>query len=58
VRFTAQGALDTTFGSGGKVITSFGSGDTAFVTSISIQSNGDLIAVGVDGAAVAVARYQ
>jgi uncharacterized delta-60 repeat protein len=58
VRFTAQGALDTTFGSGGKVITSFGSGDTAFVTSLSIQSNGDLIAVGVDGAAVAVARYQ
>lgn len=56
-RFTSQGALDTTFGSAGRVTTSLGSGTTAFVTSLAIQSNGNLIAAGVDGGAVAVARY-
>jgi uncharacterized delta-60 repeat protein len=56
-RFTSQGNVDTTFGSGGKTTTSFGSGTTAFVTSLAIQSNGNLIAAGVDGGAVAVARY-
>jgi uncharacterized delta-60 repeat protein len=59
-RFTPQGTLDTTFGTGGKVTTSFGS-NTAFVTSLVIQSNGNLVAAGVDGGvnggAVAVARY-
>ncbi len=57
-RFTSQGTVDTTFGSGGKTTTSFGSGTTAFVTSLAIQSNGNLIAAGVDGGAVAVARYR
>jgi uncharacterized delta-60 repeat protein len=56
-RFTSQGTVDTTFGSGGKITTSFGSGTTAFVTSLAIQSNGSVIAAGVDGGAVAVARY-
>jgi uncharacterized delta-60 repeat protein len=62
-RFTSQGALDTTFGSGGKVTTSLGSGSAAFITSLAVQ-NGNLIAAGVDGinggvdgGAVTVARY-
>lgn len=43
--FAAPGDLDTTFGNGGKVLTSFGdSGDSA--NAVAIQSDGKIVAVG------------
>jgi uncharacterized delta-60 repeat protein len=45
-RLTATGALDPSFGNGGVVTTSFGNIDTAFA--LALQSNGDIVAAGVD----------
>ncbi len=55
-RYNNDGSLDTTFGAGGKVITNIGNGD--YVTSISIQSDGRILAAGYNnGHFFAVARY-
>lgn len=53
-RINSDGSLDTTFGTGGKVITDFASGD--FVHAL-IEQNGKLVAVGVTGSDLAIARY-
>jgi uncharacterized delta-60 repeat protein len=45
VRYTTTGALDPTFGSGGKVVTDFGSG-TDSANALAIQSNGKIVAAG------------
>lgn len=45
-RYTANGQLDPTFGSGGKVITSLGTNVTAGISAIALDTNGRLIAVG------------
>ena len=46
-RYNPNGAIDTTFGTRGAVITSFGNAaPLAFPNSITIESNGDLIAAG------------
>lgn len=48
-RYTASGVLDTTFGTGGKVLTNVGgtfSGNFAIATSLAIQNDGKLVAAG------------
>lgn len=44
-RYTSSGALDTTFGTGGRVTTAFGS-DSASIVAIALQSDGKIVAVG------------
>ncbi len=44
-RYTGNGALDSSFGTGGVVITDFGGSDT--MTSLVMQPNGELVAGGV-----------
>jgi uncharacterized delta-60 repeat protein len=61
VRYRSNGALDETFGSGGKVVTPIGTGFDA-ISDLVVQPGGGLIAVGQaeqsgDGARFAVARY-
>jgi uncharacterized delta-60 repeat protein len=57
-RYLGTGALDTTFGTGGEVTTSFGSNAQAFISSIALQSNGDIVVAGSNGSsAIEVARY-
>jgi uncharacterized delta-60 repeat protein len=63
-RYTSTGQLDTTFGSGGKVTTSFGKDTTAGIAAMTLDSNGKIVAAGNSGAvatgnpsAVTVARY-
>jgi uncharacterized delta-60 repeat protein len=49
MRYTANGALDTTFGAGGKVLTNVGgtfSGNSAIATSLAIQGDGKIVAAG------------
>ncbi|KRA17516.1 delta-60 repeat domain-containing protein [Lysobacter sp. Root604] len=48
-RYTTTGALDTTFGTGGKVLTNVGgtfTGNSAVATSLAIQSDGNIVAAG------------
>jgi uncharacterized delta-60 repeat protein len=48
-RYTANGALDTTFGTGGKVLTNVGgtfSGNSAIATALAIQVDGKIVAAG------------
>ncbi|MEW6357667.1 MAG: choice-of-anchor D domain-containing protein [Planctomycetota bacterium] len=60
VRYNADGSLDTTFGTGGKVSTDFGSGDDG-IMALAVQSDGKIVAVGYGNDAgkfkPAVARY-
>ncbi|MGO4776184.1 delta-60 repeat domain-containing protein, partial [Lysobacter sp. 2RAB21] len=44
-RYTISGALDTTFGTGGKVLTNVG-GNSSIATSLAIQSDGNIVAAG------------
>lgn len=60
VRYNADGSLDTSFGSGGKVTTPVGATDAIY--SIVIQSDGKIVAIGnadgiSPGTVIAVARY-
>lgn len=48
-RYTASGALDGTFGTGGKVLTNVAgtaTGNSAIATSLAIQSDGNIVAAG------------
>jgi len=62
VRYNADGSLDTTFGNGGKVVTSFGSqSDTAYA--VVVQPDGKIVAGGhantaTRGIDFALARYE
>ena len=59
-RYLSGGQLDTTFGTGGRVTTSFGSSNVAFIAARAIQSDGKIVVAGETGDAVgniAVARY-
>jgi uncharacterized delta-60 repeat protein len=49
-RYTANGQLDASFGTGGLVTTAFGmnGGDSAAVSALAIQSDGKIVAVGSD----------
>jgi len=56
-RYLSTGQLDTTFGTGGLVTTSFGSG-TARIAALALQSDGKIVAAGTDGSGdLVVARY-
>jgi len=61
IRYNPDGTLDPTFGIGGKVVTSIGSGNDV-IHSINLQTDGKLVAVGKSdtgsGSAFAIARYQ
>jgi uncharacterized delta-60 repeat protein len=54
-RYNSNGTLDTTFGTGGKVVTDFGADDHAF--SVALQADGKIVAAGMKGADFALARY-
>ena len=47
-RYNTNGSLDATFGTGGKVITTFSSG-SGYATDVAIQSDGKIVAVGASG---------
>jgi len=56
VRYNTDGSLDTTFGTGGKVITDFsGVGNLAY--SVAVHSDGKIVAAGISNGDFAVARY-
>jgi uncharacterized delta-60 repeat protein len=55
VRYNADGGLDFTFGSSGKVVTDFGADDEAY--DVVIAPTGKIIVVGNSGDDFAVARY-
>lgn len=44
-RYARSGQLDTTFGTGGKVVTSFGN-NTAWISALAIQADGKIVAAG------------
>ncbi|WP_330308160.1 MULTISPECIES: calcium-binding protein [unclassified Streptomyces] len=55
VRYNTDGGLDTTFGTGGRVITDFGDYDVA--QSLGVQPDGRIVAAGYSGGDFALARY-
>jgi uncharacterized delta-60 repeat protein len=55
-RHNPDGTLDTTFGSGGTVLTSFG-GNLSAAADVAIQPDGKLVAVGIANGDFGVARY-
>jgi uncharacterized delta-60 repeat protein len=63
-RYNANGTLDTTFGTNGKVITSLGGSATEWVTAMAVDSSGRILVAGytngnpnVSGDAATVLRY-
>ena len=54
-RYNADGTLDTSFGTGGKITTDFGAADSA--NALVIQADGKLVAAGASGSDFALARY-
>ena len=54
-RYDANGALDATFGTDGKVTTGFTNGGSA--NAVAIQSDGKIVAAGISGEEFALARY-
>jgi uncharacterized delta-60 repeat protein len=48
-RYTSAGALDPTFGTGGKVITTLGNNDYSWVAALALQTDGKIVAVGNNG---------
>jgi uncharacterized delta-60 repeat protein/uncharacterized repeat protein (TIGR01451 family) len=54
-RYNTDGSRDTTFGTGGHVITDFGDYDVA--NSVAVQSDGRIVAAGYTGSGFALARY-
>ena len=59
-RYNTDGSLDSTFGSGGKVVTGFG-GDGNYGNAVAIQSDGKIVVAGTSNAGgtgqFAIARY-
>ncbi|HXM23341.1 MAG TPA: hypothetical protein VN948_18945 [Terriglobales bacterium] len=45
-RYTSAGKLDTTFGSGGKVVTTLGSTNTSFISALTLQADGKIVVAG------------
>ncbi len=56
VRYDTDGSLDTSFGTGGSVVTNVGGADQIIRAAV-IQDDGMILAAGFDGADVVVARY-
>jgi uncharacterized delta-60 repeat protein len=57
IRYNANGFLDSTFGIGGKVTTSFNGGQFDSAVALVLQANGKLVAAGRIGDDVGLARY-
>jgi len=57
VRYTIDGLLDSSFGSGGQLTTWF-AGGRAWATAVTIQTDGKIVAAGGDGRKFALARYE
>lgn len=57
-RYLSNGMLDMTFGTGGRVVTSFGNNTVASISAITLQSDGKIVVVGgVSPGNFVVARY-
>jgi uncharacterized delta-60 repeat protein len=57
-RYVDNGKLDSTFGTKGRVTTSFGSNAAALITSVVLQSDGKIVVAGTNGGnSFEVARY-
>ena len=56
-RYTSLGALDTSFGAGGKVITDIGAGSNDIANSVVIQDGGEIVVAGSSDNDFALARY-
>jgi hypothetical protein len=56
-RYLTSGQLDTTFGTGGKVTTGFGSSGVALITGVVLQTDGKIVVAGDANSNFAVARY-
>jgi len=56
-RYTADGALDTTFGVGGKVINDFGQGLESYAIAVMIQPDDKIVIAGTSSYEFLVARY-
>ncbi|MBF8255996.1 MAG: putative delta-60 repeat protein [Anaerolineales bacterium] len=56
-RYATNGSLDTTFGTGGKVTTAFGTDTNDRSWSVAIQSDGKIVAAGESAGFFALARY-
>jgi len=56
-RYTSGGMLDSTFGTGGRVLTSFGSNNPAAIAAIVLQPDGKIVVAGAIGSSFGVARY-
>ena len=54
-RLNSNGSLDTTFGTGGKVVTNLGGNDEVF--GVALQADGKIVAAGMTGADFVLARY-
>jgi uncharacterized delta-60 repeat protein len=57
IRYNRNGSIDTSFGTAGGVLTTFGSNPNATAFALAIQSNGDVIAAGQAGSSLALSRY-
>jgi uncharacterized delta-60 repeat protein len=58
VRYTKNGRLDSSFGSGGRVLTRFGlSRDPVSANAVAIQADGKIVAAGSSGGAFVLVRY-
>lgn len=56
-RYNPNGSLDTGFGGDGTVLTDFGTGGAQEAFAVAVRADGKIVAVGMGGAEVAVARY-
>lgn len=56
VRYNADGSLDSAFGSGGRIHTSFAASDSE-ANAVAIQADGKIVVAGKSGTDFAVARY-
>lgn len=57
VRYNSDGSLDTTFGTGGKVVTSFGGGASASPVGVAQMTNGRIVVGGSNYQGFLAARY-
>jgi uncharacterized delta-60 repeat protein len=58
VRYTTAGILDTTFGTGGTVVTPISTGDgQGRIHGLLIESDGKIVVAGTDGESFEIARY-
>jgi uncharacterized delta-60 repeat protein len=57
VRYLPTGAIDTSFGVSGKIVTGFPTGGSAYARSMELQTDGKVVLAGSAGNSVALVRY-